>query len=153
MVDDALRRGLMSLRSLDRVVRHLHRKAPGRSPKKLTAVIANRVPGYHPSGSDLESWVFDALVGAGLPAPVRQFKVVVAQRNYYLDLAYPNVKLDIEVDGFEFHRGRDVFDADRRRQNDLVGAGWTVLRFTSRTSVSEIVAAVRAVLFGRNPSP
>jgi hypothetical protein len=149
MIDDGLRRGVLTLSGLDRVVRHLHRKAPGRSPKKLSAVLADRLPGYHPGGSDLETRVADYLVRGGLPAPLRQYKVVVNGHTYYLDLAYPDVKLDIEVDGFEFHRGRSVFDADRVRQNDLVAAGWTVLRFTSNSTPDEIIAAVRRILFGR----
>jgi len=153
MVDDALRRGLLSIRGLDRVVRHLHRKAPGRSPKKLSTVLADRIPGYHPADSDLESRVFSHLAEGGLPTPERQFKVVIDARTYYLDLAYPDAKLAIEVDGFDFHRSRGVFDADRIRQNDLVRAGWTVLRFTSRSTAQEIVTAVQAVLFGRIALP
>ena len=54
-----------------------------------------------------------------------------------------------EVDGFEFHRTRHAFDADRVRQNDLVSADWTVLRFTSRSAPDEIVATVRPYLFVR----
>jgi hypothetical protein len=149
MVDDALRRGVLSLRGLDRVVRHLHRRAPGRSPKALIAVLTDRVPGYHPSGSALEDWVIECLVEGGLQPPERQFKVTIDRRTYYLDLAYPDAKLAIEVDGFDFHRARAAFDADRRRQNDLVAAGWTVLRFTSRSTAREIVEAVRPFLFGR----
>ncbi len=150
MVDDGLRRGVLTLSGINRVVRHLHQKAPGRSPKKLAVVLADRLPGYNPGGSDLETRVFDCLVSGGLPAPVRQHKVFVSGRTYYLDLAYPGSKLDIEVDGFEFHRGRGAFDADRIRQNDLVAAGWTVLRFTSTSMAQEIVAAVRDALFGRS---
>jgi hypothetical protein len=44
-VDDGLRRGVLTLAGLDRVVRHLHRKAPGRSPKALAAVLVDRVRG------------------------------------------------------------------------------------------------------------
>src|SRR4051794_27421961 len=153
IVDDALRRGLLSLRGLDRVVRHLHRKAPGRSPKKLAAVLVQRVPGYHPGGSELERRIAECLAGAGRPAPIAQHKVVVDGRAYYLDFAYPEVRLALEVDGFDFHRSRVVFDSDRRRQNDLVAAGWTVLRFTSRSTAQEIVTAVRTFLFGRIASP
>ena len=93
--------------------------------------------------------MLQAIVGAGLPEPVRQLRVVVDDRVYFLDLAYPQVKLAIEVDGFEYHRGRGVFDRDRSRQNDLVRAGWTVLRFTSQSSDDEIVAAVREFVFVR----
>jgi len=45
------------------------------------------------------------------------------------DVYFPDVRLVIEVDGVAFH-GPDRFQADRTRQNLLVGAGCTVLRFT-----------------------
>jgi len=37
----------------------------------------------------------------------------------------------------------------RLRHHDLVGAGWTVLRFTSTTTTPEIVATLSPLLFGR----
>jgi len=36
----------------------------------------------------------------------------------------------IEVDGERSHTGREAFVRDRRRQNALVNAGYTVLRYT-----------------------
>jgi hypothetical protein len=152
MVDDGLRRGVLHLGALDRVTRRLTRIAPGRSPQRLAQILADRVPGYHASGSELENRVFAAIVDAGLPAPVRQHKVVVGPNTYYVDLAYPEPLIAIEVDGFAVHSGRSAFDSDRRRQNDLARAGWIVVRFTSTSSAEEIVRVVHELLFGRNPS-
>lgn len=45
------------------------------------------------------------------------------------DVLFDRDRLVIEVDGFATH-GRRTFQADRTRQNALVGAGYTVLRFT-----------------------
>jgi very-short-patch-repair endonuclease len=84
---------------------------------------------------------------------VRQHKVVVREEPYYIDLAYPDHLVAIEADGFDFHCGRAVFDADRERQNDLVNLGWLVLRFTSAFSDERIVADVRRALFGRSCGP
>ena len=39
-------------------------------------------------------------------------------------------RFDFEIDGRAFHSDADRFQRDRTRQNRLVGAGWTVLRFT-----------------------
>ena len=153
IIDEGLRRGITSLRALDRVIRRLHHIAPGRSPSKLTRVLALRVPGYEPGDSSLETRVYEALVASELPAPTRQHRVIVGNRTYYLDLAYPEFRVAIEVDGFEFHRGRHSFDEDRRRQNDLVRAGWIVLRFTSTSTVDEMVANVAEVLLGRSSGP
>ena len=47
-----------------------------------------------------------------------------------IDAAYPELKLAVEVDGFEHHSSPDAFQHDRTRQNRLVALGWTVLRFT-----------------------
>jgi very-short-patch-repair endonuclease len=53
-----------------------------------------------------------------------------------IDAAYPDLKLAIEVDGFEHHSTPDAFQRDRTRQNRLVALGWTVLRFTWKDVVS-----------------
>jgi very-short-patch-repair endonuclease len=149
-VDDGLRRGVMTLIGLDRVARRLAAIAPGRSPKKLGTVLQDRIPGYHPSGSELENRVVRTLVDGGLRAPVRQFRIVIEGRVYFLDLAYPKERVAIEVDGFEFHRTRTVFDSDRVRQNDLVRSGWIVLRFTSQSTSDEILTTVRDLLCERS---
>lgn len=47
-----------------------------------------------------------------------------------VDAAIPDLKLAIEIDGFEHHSTPEAFQRDRSRQNDLVTLGWTVLRFT-----------------------
>jgi very-short-patch-repair endonuclease len=47
-----------------------------------------------------------------------------------VDLAFPELRLAIEVDGRAWHVAADRFQLDRSRQNALVDRGWTVLRFT-----------------------
>jgi len=49
---------------------------------------------------------------------------------YKPDAAIPKLKLIMEIDGYTIHGNREAFEKDRHRQNDLVKAGWTVLRFT-----------------------
>jgi len=51
-------------------------------------------------------------------------------RLYYLDIAFPSVRLAIEIDGRFHEDDPQVFEADRWRQNALVLKGWHVLRFT-----------------------
>jgi very-short-patch-repair endonuclease len=49
----------------------------------------------------------------------------------YIDVAFPEQKVAVEVDGRTAHGPwSDRFDDDRERQNALVAAGWRVLRFT-----------------------
>ncbi len=49
---------------------------------------------------------------------------------YVPDVMFKAERLVIEIDGREFHSDRVAFESDRKRQNELVKAGWTVLRFT-----------------------
>jgi very-short-patch-repair endonuclease len=51
---------------------------------------------------------------------------------YYIDIAFPHLKLAIEVDGRLHEEDEDLFESDRWRQNALVADGWRVLRFTWR---------------------
>jgi very-short-patch-repair endonuclease len=70
---------------------------------------------------------------------------------YVLDMAFPEARVAIEVDGWAWHSGADRFRADRRRQNAVVLAGWSVLRFTwddlvhrPHRVVAEVTAALAA---------
>jgi very-short-patch-repair endonuclease len=96
--------------------------------------------------SGLEMRFARAIVGGGLPEPVQQHRVAVGDRRYCIDLAYPDLKIAIEVDGWEYHSSRSAFDDDRSRANDLVVAGWQVLRFTSSMTDAEAVTTVSAAL-------
>ena len=49
---------------------------------------------------------------------------------FELDIAFPDRHVAVEVDGWAWHHSPQSFQHDRARQNALVLAGWTVLRFT-----------------------
>lgn len=49
---------------------------------------------------------------------------------YKIDVAFPQQRVAIEVDGWAFHSDPEAFVKDRNRQNALALMGWTVLRFT-----------------------
>jgi very-short-patch-repair endonuclease len=84
-----------------------------------------------PEESELEKR-FTALARRfGLPALSLQHEVWHAGRFVArVDAAHPDLKLAIEVDGYEHHSSPEAFQNDRTRQNQLVALGWTVLRFT-----------------------
>lgn len=93
-----------------------------------------------------------ALVQAGL-SPVPQFEVHDGGRFIArVDLAFPQLKIAIEYDGRAVHEREDVFVRDRQRQNDLVRAGWLVLRFSAadlRFGAAPAVAQVMAACAAR----
>lgn len=66
-----------------------------------------------------------------------------------VDLLFAEVRLLVEVDGWGAHRFRSAFEDDRRRQNRLVAAGYTVLRFTWADLTdrpADVVAQIRRAL-------
>lgn len=96
------RRGVVRLR------RHVRAAAPGArsEAERLLVRLLRR--------SSLRGWVCQLPVdGIGV-----------------LDVAFPAAKVAVEVDGRAWHSAADRFQHDRTRQNALVAAGWTVLRFT-----------------------
>jgi very-short-patch-repair endonuclease len=142
-LDHALRARLLRLETLSRCVARLG-EAPGRRLTPIQTLLAERVPGYDPGDSDLETRVLRVLVAAGLPAPVQQHRIRIGGRTIRIDLAYPDRRLAIELDGWENHGTRTAFDDDRARANLLVAHGWRLVRFTSRSTDAEIVACLRA---------
>jgi len=65
-----------------------------------------------------------------------------AGRRAYIDLAYPEHHVAIELDGWAHHSTRAAFDHDRARANDLTLQGWNVYRFTWTMADEAIVATV-----------
>jgi very-short-patch-repair endonuclease len=144
-VDEALRRKLVRLEDIAAVADLLE----GRGRRRCTVmreVLEHRRPGYDPGESQPERRIADLLVRAGLPAPTMQHAVEIGGRRYRIDLCYPEAKIAIEFDSWQYHSGRQSFDDDRARANQLVLLGFVVLHFTSKSSDIVIVDTVRAAL-------
>jgi very-short-patch-repair endonuclease len=103
-------------------------------------------PLAEPAESPMETRLRWLLLKAGVPRP--EVQVWLAEARARVDLYYPDSRLVIEYDGGN-HRDRLV--DDNRRQNLLINAGYTVLRFTSSDiyhrpeTVVEQVSAAAAV--------
>lgn len=79
--------------------------------------------------SRLERMALDVLLGAGLPRPHVQYPVPWDPGKRF-DLAYPEAKLAIELDGRRWHSASDTFQSDRERDRNALRYGWVVPRFT-----------------------
>jgi hypothetical protein len=145
-IDDAVRRNKGNLEATRAA---FARVASGgrRRLRFMRVVLAKRLPGYDPGESDLEIVALRSIVAAGLPMPVQQHRVVLNGQRRRIDLAYPELRIAIELASWEWHgQGqREVFDEDRARKNELVADGWRVLEFTSAHSVADLVRLITAV--------
>ena len=148
-LDDALRRRVTTLRMLRAV--YLDLAGPGRRRSTvMRALLEARDVGFDPTGSPKALQVLEWIVDAGLPRPVVEHRVRVGRRSFDVDLAYPELQVAIEYDGWDSHRSRSSFASDRARQNELELRGWLVLRFTATSTRDDVVRAVRAAIEARD---
>jgi very-short-patch-repair endonuclease len=72
---------------------------------------------------------------------------------YKVDVAFPEPKIVIEVDGWAFHSDQEVFQSDRKRQNYIALMGWQVLRFTWLDLVEyplRVITTIRSAISARS---
>lgn len=101
--------------------------------------------------SDAEVAALTAIVEAGLPRPAVGHRILAADGALLaeVDLSYPELLLAIEIDGYRWHASPAQKRRDERRTNQLVQAGWTVLRFTASDVLADpdsVVRVLRATL-------
>lgn len=123
--DRALQRGTTIL-SLETALR---RMAPGAGTAVARALVEPvRKGGVSPPERELRRALTDE-PGSRWRCGVT---VLVSGRKCWVDLGVEEIRLAVEVDGWTVHSRSDAFGSDRERQNLLVRAGWTVLRYTPR---------------------
>jgi hypothetical protein len=146
VLDDAIRRRIAGLESFRRCAGRLM-PGPGRSMRRVRDVLAQRLPGYSPGDSDLETRALRALIAAGFPPPRQQFRLKLRGKNVRIDLAYPEQRIAIELDSWEFHGmgNRTAFRVDRARMNDLLVVGWAPTSFTADMSDEYFVDTIRSL--------
>lgn len=76
--------------------------------------------------SDLERRFLPIARRAGLPKPKTGERI----RGYRVDFLWPDLRLVVETDGLRYHRTASQQTSDRRRDQALTAAGFTVVRFT-----------------------
>jgi hypothetical protein len=144
VLDRALQRGWTSFGEQVRRVRaHAGR---GGAPR-LARLIRAAGGGAH---SVAERRMATLLLTAGISgwvanAPIRDGSGLIG----YGDIVFTRARLVIEIDGFAYHSDTERFQRDRTRQNRLVNAGWTVLRFTwrdLRDRPEQVITTIRAAL-------
>jgi len=126
------------------------REALGRPGRNGTGIIGrhidDRLLTAPTEESVLESRLVDLIRSHSLPTPQFQHEVWSGGRFVArIDAGYPDIRLAIEVDGYASHSAPEAFQRDRRRQNDLVLLGWTVLRFTWADVVKSSDEVARAI--------
>ena len=140
-IDMAIRLGLTEPAALELYAEEAKRHGAARM-RTLVSLAA-------PAESPMETRLRWLLIQAGLPRPEVQTELRDRAARFVgrVDLYYPEARLVLEYDGGN-HRARMV--EDNRRQNQIVNAGYRVLRFTAADIYyrsDDVVAEVREALW------
>ena len=104
-----------------------HQLASRYPTKRGTRALRTLAPPSH-TRRDLEARFQTFLDDRRFPRP--RTNVLIEGKE--VDSVWPDQKLIIELDSWEYHRTRHAFETDRRTDRRLKAAGWTVIRITWR---------------------
>lgn len=66
----------------------------------------------------------------------------VLDGKYRVDFAFPELKVAVELDGFESHSSTEDIASDRRRQREIEREGWRFIRFGGKEIHQNVTACV-----------
>ena len=147
LVDKACMNGTLQLQAIRQTLDEMSTQG---LPKisRIREVLATRIVDDKNVESHFELRTLRLLRGSGLPKPVLQHVVHVFGRTYRLDMAYPEIKVAIEVDG-PHHLMASQAEKDRHRDAQLALAGWLVIHISNLTDTNRFVNDVRRALAAR----
>lgn len=129
-VEAALRRDLTTLPDLRALLRRLGRKGRNGSGV-LRQILDERDPDRRLTESEMEMRLLQILEANGLPRPVVQYEIRDGGRFVArVDAAYPDVRVALEYESFEWHTGKEALVRDSARRNALVAARWSPISVT-----------------------
>jgi very-short-patch-repair endonuclease len=141
VLNDAERRRLCTLDDVRECLERIGgRGRPG--TVWLRILLGERAEGWHPGDSDLELRVLRRLLTAGTPRPAQQHQVVAGRHVYILDLAWPEPKVGVDVNG-PVHLTPEAQAHDAVRRNRMTRAGWHMLEATPETDLDELARDVQ----------
>jgi hypothetical protein len=134
-------------RALHDVLRRAHGR---RGAPRLRAVLADGRIGEAITRNDLEEAFLALCDHAGLPAPKVNVWIPLAEGGgQEADFLWPEQRLNAETDGGGVHDTPSSFEADRRRDQRLLRAGYRVVRFPWRQvfhAPDEVVDTLRDLI-------
>ncbi|MDQ2895156.1 MAG: endonuclease domain-containing protein, partial [Actinomycetota bacterium] len=147
--------GTLQPRALERAFDHLlvHRlmrpsqlrELLGRFPtiagRRRVVRLLDREQGPGVTRSEAEERLLALVRGGELPEP----EVNVRRHGWEIDFLWPEARLAVEMDGYQFHSTHANFTRDRRKDAQLAAHGITVIRFTWDQLVDTPLAVVARI--------
>lgn len=134
------------LRLLDvSAINRLLQDHPNRRGTKALRDLVREQRTAAPTRSEFESLFLDLCREHGLDPPRANTFI----EGFEVDALWPDPKLVVELDGYDFHRTRQAFERDRARDAALQLAGYRVVRLTYRRVTAEpdhVASTIRRLL-------
>lgn len=100
-----------------------------RGATKLRRALAGAVEGSHSPMETVLALLMTlprSVGGMGFSGVVMNYKVNTGNSYYLVDLAFPKLRVGLEYNGLQYH-AIEQSARDDRRQNELIGQGWTII--------------------------
>lgn len=95
--------------------------------------------------SPLEAKVLPLLARRDIPPPLINAPVEIAKGRIEVDFLWPDQRFVVEADSRAFHDTAMAFERDRRRDRELMRAGYSVLRVTHHQAEHEAEAVAETI--------
>jgi len=124
----------MQALDLNEINDQLARNPTRPAAKAVRHLLKTHYIGSTPTENDFEDAFLALTRSLKLPDPTPQFYIDPqdGEPPIRADFAWPALKIVVETDGRRTHGTRQAFESDRRRDQRLTAAGWTVIRTTWR---------------------
>lgn len=118
-----------ALRSRSCDARELCAAAATQAGKRGIVMIRELIPLARPEAeSPMESEARLAMFDGGVPPDALQYEIVDRSgRTWRVDFAWPDRKVAVEYDGFDWHSDPDAFRKDRQKRAALQEMGWSLV--------------------------
>ena len=151
-LDNGLLMGLFTYEKLDKMLGELAER--GRSGiSVMRRLLDLRGDGYVAPASELEAVFEGILTAGGEPIPRKQVNLGGDEWAGRVDYFDDPIKVVWEIDGRRWHTALLDLEADQLRENELVAAGLTVVRFRAyllRDHPDKVLSTVRRVRRSRS---
>jgi very-short-patch-repair endonuclease len=125
-VESALAEARIHRLATDRQINAVIQRAPTRPGASIIRKLLEQEDDSGYTRSKAERLLRDLIAKANLERPLFNEPLL----GYVVDALWPRQRLIVEVDGYAYHRHRAAFERDRARDQQLIAAGYRVIRIT-----------------------
>jgi very-short-patch-repair endonuclease len=125
-VESALAEARIHRLATDRQINAVIQRAPTRPGASIIRSLLEAEDDSGYTRSKAERLLRDLIRKANLDRPLFNEPLL----GYVVDALWPKERVIVEVDGYAYHSHRAAFERDRRRDQQLIAAGYRVIRIT-----------------------